>query len=267
MVNFLTHLFQNGLGYSAISTARSALGTFINIENIPLGQHPIISRLLKGIYTSRPAIPKTVVVWDCNIVLNYLKKLSPCRKLILPVLTWKLAVLTALLTGQRTQSLHLIDIRNISLSKSKLKIRYGDLLKQSRPGYQLPELTIKSYAPDIRLCLVWILHEYLNRVKPLRGNNYRLFLTTQPPFREASQQTISRWIKNMMVKAGLDMTIFTPHSTRSASTAKARSANIPLSSILKTAGWSRESTFANYYDKPISNEGVFADGVRNSHNS
>ena len=66
------------------------------------------------------------------------------------------------------------------------------------------------------------------------------------------------------MKAGLDLSIFTPHSTRSASTAKAKSGNIPLATILKTAGWSRESTFANYYDKPITNEGVFADAVRNT---
>ena len=178
------------------------------------------------------------------------------------MLTWKVAVLTALLTGQRTQSLHLLDIRNISLTNSKVKFRYGDLLKQSRPGYQLQELTVKSYAPDKRLCLVWILKHYLERVKPLRGETTRLFLTTVPPHNEASQQTISRWIKQVLNKAGLDLTIFTPHSTRSASTTKAKTANIPLSTILKTAGWSRESTFAKYYNKQISDEGVFADAIR-----
>ena len=83
-----------------------------------------------------------------------------------------------------------------------------------------------------------------------------------PPHNEASQQTISRWIKQVLNKAGLDLTIFTPHSTRSASTTKAKAANIPLSTILKTAGWSRESTFAKYYNKQISDEEVFADAIR-----
>ena len=89
-----------------------------------------------------------------------------------------------------------------------------------------------------------------------------MFITTQPPFREASQQTIARWIKLTLVRAGLDTSIFSPHSTRSAATNKAKSGNIPLLTILKTAGWSRESTFAKYYEKPIRNEGVFADAVR-----
>ena len=114
VVNFLTDCFEKGLGYSAISTARSALATFITIDQVPLGQHPIISRLIKGIFTSRPALPKTNVTWDPDIVLSYLKRLSPCYKLNLSVLTWKLAVLTALLTGQRVQSLHLLDIRTLA---------------------------------------------------------------------------------------------------------------------------------------------------------
>ena len=262
VVNFLTDMYEQGLGHSAISTAHSALATFITLDNVPLGQHPIISRLIKGVFASRPVIPKTNVIWDPQIVLKYLKRLSPCKKLNLSVLTWKLAVLTALLTGQRAQSLHMIDIRNISISNSKVKIRFGDLLKQSRPGFQLNEITIKAYAPDKRLCLIVLLNEYLNRVKNLRGENFRLFLTTQPPYKAASQQTIARWIKQTLAKAGLDVSIFSPHSTRSAATTKANSANIPLLTILKTAGWSCESTFAKYYNKTLINEGVFADAIR-----
>ena len=263
VINFLTDCYEQGLGYSAICTARSALATFILLDDKPLGQNPIISRFIRGIFTSRPALPKTNVVWDPDIILTYLKRLTPCKKLNLPVLTWKLAALLALLTGQRVQSLHLLDIRNISLSKSKVKLRYGDLLKQSRPGFQLEEITIKAYAPDRRLCLVVLLTEYLNRIKPFRDNITKLFLTTQPPFRGASQQTIARWIKLILVKAGLDINIFSPHSTCSAATSKAKTANIPLTTILKTAGWSRSSTFAKYYDKPLTNEGEFADAVRN----
>ena len=263
VVNFLTLCYEQGLSYSAISTARSALSTFIVIDQVPVGQHPIIGRLVKGIFASRPALPKVTVVWDTEIVLKYLKRLSPCHRLILPVLTWKLAVLTALLTGQRAQSLHLMDIRNMTVSKSKIKFRFGDLLKQTRPGYQQCEITVLAYPPDRRLCLVLLMQEYLKRVKPLRGAHTRLFITTQAPYKEASKQTISRWIKNTLVKAGLDMTIFSPHSTRSAATTKANSGNIPLMTILKTAGWSRDSTFAKYYNKPFISEGVFADAVRN----
>jgi hypothetical protein len=63
-----------------------------------------------------------------------------------------------------------------------------------------------------------------------------------------------------MSAAGVDLSIFSPHSTRAASSSKAAT-KLPLSTILKTAGWSKGSTFRKYYDKPIKNEGDFQTAV------
>ena len=38
---FLYDLFQNGVGYSVMNTARSSLSTFINNDGVPVGQHPL----------------------------------------------------------------------------------------------------------------------------------------------------------------------------------------------------------------------------------
>ena len=57
------------------------------------------------------------------------------------------------------------------------------------------------------------------------------------------------------------MSVFTPYSTRAAATSTAARASVPIQTILKTAGWSRESTFAKYYKKPLSNPGMFAISV------
>ena len=54
-----------------------------------------------------------------------------------------------------------------------------------------------------------------------------------------------------MSSAGLDMTIFTPHSIRAASTSAAAKSGVPVDTILTTAGWSRENTFRKYYQKPV----------------
>ena len=56
-----------------------------------------------------------------------------------------------------------------------------------------------------------------------------------------------------MVKSGINTDIFKPHSTRSASTSKASFARIPLDIIMEKAGWTKESTFAKYYNKPVIN--------------
>ena len=50
------------------------------------------------------------------------------------------------------------------------------------------------------------------------------------------------WNKHRYVQA---------HSTRAASSSAAKSAGIPLSDIMKWAGWSRQSTFERFYHKPI----------------
>ena len=56
---FLTHSFNKGLEYRAINTYRSALsGVLPPIESYPVGQHPLVVRLLKGILNLRPALPR-----------------------------------------------------------------------------------------------------------------------------------------------------------------------------------------------------------------
>lgn len=47
-LDFFTHLYEQGLTYSAINTARSALSSYITLEDsTSLGQHPLVSRLLR----------------------------------------------------------------------------------------------------------------------------------------------------------------------------------------------------------------------------
>jgi hypothetical protein len=255
VMNFLSSLFQQGLGYSAINTARSALSTFIVCDGKTVGTHPLVIRMLKGIFNRRPSLPRNNVTWDPQVVMSYVKTMSPVANLSLLALSQKTATLLLLLTGQRGQSIHLIDIRNISVSKNAVKIRFGDVMKTTRPGFQQKEISIKAYAPDRRLCIVTVLTEYLERTRPLRQST-GLFISTLKPYARVSRDTISRWVKAVMGKAGLDLKIFTPHSVRGASTSAAARANVPLQSILETAGWSRDSTFRKYYDKPLKEEGT-----------
>lgn len=58
-------------------------------------------------------------------------------------------------------------------------------------------------------------------------------------------------LKNVMAKAGIDTSVYKAHSTRAAVTSAAKGKKVPIDTILSTAGWSSESTFARFYDKPI----------------
>ena len=255
VIEFLTSLFDCGLGYSAINTARSALSSTLTVDNKPVGTHPLIVRFMKGVFNLKPTLPKNNVTWDPAILLRFLRSLSPVKLLSLKDLSLKLLALLWVLTGQRSQGLQLIDIRNVTLTKHCVKIRYGDKMKTSRPGFQQKELVIKAYAPDRRLCVVTVLAHFLTRTKQIRNDVTQLFISYQKPHKEVSRDTISRWIKVVMCRAGLDVEIFSPHTVRGASTSAAARAQVPIETILATAGWSKECTFRKYYMKPVNDGG------------
>ncbi len=262
VLDFLLHCFTvKNYSYSTLNSVRSALSTLITIDGRPVGQHPLVVRFLRACFNERPALPKKSVTWDANIVLAYLRSISPAHKVPLAKLTQKLTMLLVLLSGQRGQTIHLLDTRNMTLSKSYACFRIGDPVKQSRPGTHINEVAFKAYAPDRRLCVITALTEYLNRTQETRGTTTQLLLTHRPPVHAASRDTIRRWIKSVMVEAGIDLTIFTPHSTRSASTSKAAT-KLPLTTILETAGWSRASTVTTYYKMEIDKKFDFASAIQ-----
>ena len=72
---------------------------------------------------------------------------------------------------------------------------------------------------------------------------------------------MSRWVKDVLTKAGVDTAKFGPGSTRAATTSKAQHAGVPLQEILKAGGWSRTSTFQTFYQKPLLPRDRFVDRI------
>ena len=237
------------LGLSALNTARSAISSMAFVNGQPIGQHPLTSRFMRAAFNVRPSLPKTLVTWDVNVVLCYLRTLSPGCSIPMIDLTKKLVLLLLLLSGQRGQTITLLDTRNMTLTKSSVTFRVGDPIKTTRPNRHIEELRFRAYAPDRRLCIVTALSHYLKRTAAIRPSTV-LILTTKYPFQPASRDTIRRWTKDLLTSAGIDMSIFSPHSTRAAATSKA-ACHVPLQTILKTAGWANPSTFVKYYQKDI----------------
>ncbi|WAR24273.1 POL-like protein [Mya arenaria] len=112
VINFLDKRFSEGLTYTVLNTARSAISSFICLQNseFSVGNHPIISRFMRGAFNMRPALPRYVNTWEVSVVIRYLKQQSPTEKLSFKPLTMKLVMLMALLSGQRAQSLQMLNI-------------------------------------------------------------------------------------------------------------------------------------------------------------
>ena len=106
------------------------------------------------------------------------------------------------------------------------------------------------------LCVVKTLKEYLKRTETKRNKAKQLFISYQKPYRPISKDTLARWLRDILTRAGIDTEIFAAHSTRAASTSAAVARGTPIDEVLKAAGWASESTFTKYYKKvPSTNMG------------
>ena len=263
VLDFLVRLHEQGLTYTTLNTARSAISALtVSSDRTPIGSHPIVSRFMKGIYKCTPPMPRYQSTWDVQPVLSYLSGLSPMEKLDLKTLTLKVTMLVALVSAQRSQTLHMLNINFMKDTSSCFEFVLPAHIKQSRPGYQPPSVMLHAYPHDKSLCVYSYLMEYLKRTQPLRGKETQLFLSFTRPHRAISKETLSRWIRTVMSSAGIDVASFKPHSTRSASTSKAKAACIPMDEILRTAGWSSSRSFDRFYDKPVQST-TFASAVLN----
>ena len=160
-------------------------------------------------------------------------------------------MLLALLSSHRQQTLHKLDMKKMELKANKVIFFVDDLLKTSKPGNTGLQLEFRSYPPDRRLCVHTYLSEYLKRTSTHRGSETVLFLSFKKPFGKISISTIARWLRTVMICAGVDVKVFKPHSVRSAAASQAKAANVPVSEILSRAGWKSERTFQTFYNKPI----------------
>ena len=150
-----------------------------------------------------------------------------------------------------------MDIRNTVIEDNICFIRIGDLLKTSGPNFHVRQLEYPAFSEDKSICRVTCSEQYINKTRNHRGAYTKLYLSYIKPFKPVSMDTLSRWIKKTLRDSGIDMNIFSPHSTRSAITTF-----VPLETVLKTGGWHSMEIFALYYNKPvITDEDNFATNI------
>ena len=173
-------------------------------------------------------------------------------------LTYKVVSLLALITGQRLQTLHALDLEYCDISKDYINFHIKTLLKHNNAHNKMKnDLIIHSFKENKKLFPVFYIKNYIERTKRDRQSS-KLFISTQKPFKAASKSTLSRWVKTTLTRAGINTKIFKPHSTRSASTSAAAASDLDISHILKTANWSRATTFAKFYNKQVTDDnGIF----------
>ena len=69
-------------------------------------------------------------------------------------LSMRTVTLLALVSAQRSQSIHLLDIDNMSREEDKFSFTLCGDFKQGRIRHETLEIILPAYQADIRLCIV-----------------------------------------------------------------------------------------------------------------
>ena len=121
LVNFLAELHDKGYAYRTLNAHRSAISsTHDRADGISIGQHPLVCRLLAGVFNSNPPQPRYTSTWDVNVVIGYLKSLPSNSALPIKLLTLKTAMLLALTRPSRSADLCLLGINHYKLNPEGL---------------------------------------------------------------------------------------------------------------------------------------------------
>lgn len=91
---------------------------------------------MKGVFRSRPPVPRYEATWDVQVVLSHLASFAPVNQLDLKSLTHKLVMLVALVSAQRMQSIHLLDLQLMKTGTDMVEFAFPTHITQSRPGYK-----------------------------------------------------------------------------------------------------------------------------------
>ena len=110
IVNFLALLHGEGYQSRSLNSFRLAISSVHDrVDGIEVGKHPMVARLLKGAFHTRPPLPRYMAV---QVVLQYLEGLGPSTSLSLKLLTYKLVMLLAL-----TRPSHSADLASLHLTR------------------------------------------------------------------------------------------------------------------------------------------------------
>ena len=273
VAQFITEEFLAGKQYSTLNSYRSALSATISpIEGHPVGQHPTIVKLLQGVFNRRPPAPRFQVIWSVSQVISCIQKMPASAELDLEDLSKKLTMLLALSNGDRSSDMQALDLRFRSFMEGGVTFRIPGLTKTRRSGPPR-EVIFRAFPEVPHLCPVVTLKEYERRTATLRKQGKEgskpLLISFRKPHQPVSSSTIGRWLKKMLAQSGIDTTLFSAHSTRSAATSSAKAAGLSTSDIMKMAGWSRQSTFERFYHRPVEEPNVViargAQGMSTNH--
>ena len=141
---FLSDYFiKSNCDYSSVNTARSALSAIFSMtEGCTFGNHPIIQRLLRGIFKEKPSLPKYNVTYDVKKVFDYIQHCKISEETSLDVLSKILATFMCMLSGQRSQTLASLSTDYVNLENTRCFFLHSHITKDFEASFSPGTLTV-----------------------------------------------------------------------------------------------------------------------------
>uniref|UniRef100_A0A1X7THN4 Tyr recombinase domain-containing protein n=1 Tax=Amphimedon queenslandica TaxID=400682 RepID=A0A1X7THN4_AMPQE len=175
-------------------------------------------------------------------------------------------MLLALTRPSRSANISKLNLRGYRNTPEVAVFTPTALAKQSRPGRNLEDFFFPRFIENKQLCPVKSLTLYIQRTRKLRGTIDQLFISFIKSHHPVTSSAIARWLKLVMESAGIDTCVFKAYFVRSASTSAAALQGVTTEDILNAVDWNTESSFQQFYYKPIQDT-AFAKSVNKATNN
>ncbi len=242
---FLTAFVKVAPKYNSVASAATSIRWFLRISSkAALDKDPRWSTFMKGMKrVCEPPLTR-FHVWNPRRVLD---RIASCPKPSnLTEAGEEAAVLLMLATGSCLDDIFKLSARfektGFGVRLSLVSPRKTDLRKRF-----VSHLDVAFFPENRRMCPARAVLRFLRLAHPLRRTDMDHFFisTTRRP---AAKQTVKRWIRTQLERAGISASA---GSLRSASSSAAYLAGVSVDTIMKSAGWKCEETWRRHYLCPI----------------
>ena len=139
-MSFLSSMFYEEKGkYGTIAVGRSALSSILpKVNGQTFAKDERVSRVIKRIFKLRPSLPKYIVTYNPDIILQYMDSLPTNNLLSMDLLTKKFCTFLCLLNGQRSQTISSLKVDGSVLAYVIYTFYINTIQKTTRPGRHHP---------------------------------------------------------------------------------------------------------------------------------
>ena len=253
LLEYFSHLNDLKLAYSTVTVHRSVLSMMLPaIDNFSIGEHPTISKIVKGVFNLRPPQRRLYEAWDAGKVFATFSSSSSSS---FDEAQRETAFLFAMATSRRPSEIASLKCSPSFMIKTSDHVRFipSRLSKTDRPSHLGPPILIRrlpvpaANSSDISKCPLASL-EHLLRLR--EENNIQhdyVFSASAPPHPPIDTAGFSSLIRASFKRAGIAAP---PGSTRSISVSDAFARGSSVDQVLQAGDWSNARTFFTFYGRP-----------------